>query len=227
MIPSDINAIRPFYLPWVGKNTTGSEGVRWHVMGESHYLSEGPDAYTNSPQLTRQIVADWGLAETHSSAFFTRVAAVIAHCDPSRVDRAAAWQSIAYSNFIQEPMSGPRIAPTPQQSADACRLFCSQLASTRPEVLVVLGNRLWQQLPTDMGCSVPTFQFAPEPDWLPIEDAWIYPYHVEGVLVCTVAVKIVHPSAGHGRWNWEIAAQRVHGTARCHSNILEWFYDTV
>lgn len=212
----------PFYEPWL---PTGP-GVRWHVMGESHYITQDdPGSYENSPALTKQVVKEWALGEG-GSPFFTRVASVISGKAPGAFDRAEEWQRFAFSNFVQQPLDGPRMAPSRAQFADARERFFAQLAMTQPEVLVVLGSRAWNELPCDVGAKVPPFQFLLMPDWPAIEDAWLYPYWVGDDLICTLAVKIVHPSAGFGRWNLAKETAWVQTAASCHSNVLEYFYDT-
>lgn len=210
-----------FYDPWL----PAGPGVRWHVMGESHYINPGdPASYANSPQLTQQVVKDWALGDS-GAAFFTRVASVVSGKEPTTFDRGEEWHKFAFSNFVQQPLDGPRIAPSSSQFEDARARFFSQLAATQPEVLVVLGSRAWNQLPSDVGAKVPPFRFAVEPDWPEIDDAGLYPFWVEDELVCTLAIKIVHPSAGFGRWNLAEATKRAQTAGYCHSNVLEHFYE--
>lgn len=198
--------------------------VRFHVLGESHY-DEGPvDEQHLDPSTTKDVVRTWALKRNSGGAFFTRVASVVLNEAPDTFDRQAAWSEFAFSNFVQEFMAGPRIAPSPAAWKDAQTRFFGQLAITQPEVLVVLGSRQWDQLPS-VGVAIPGMKFDVHPDWAPVMDAWLYPYWVAGSLVCTIAVKVVHPSAGFGRWNWRTAAERAHTAAFCHSNVLEWFYD--
>jgi len=195
-------------------------------MGDSHYVSPGdPDAYDDGPELTRQVVMDYALAQCDGGAFFTRVACVVTGDRPDMIDRRVAWGSFAFSNFVQSPVVGPRIAPTAEQFADARARFFGQLAITRPEVLIVLGARAWNELPDDVGAKAPAFAYSVFPDWSSVDDAWLYPHWVGDELICTLAVKIVHPSAGFGRWNLETATQRAQSARHCHSNVLEYFYD--
>jgi len=221
LVPMSAPKAKPYFEAWVGKHAHGEGGVRWHVLGESHYLHSGPDAYELSPLLTQQVVRDWALHDK-GSAFFTRVACIIANQPAEAIDRAQIWQQIAYSNFVQRPLDGPRQAPLPEDFEAARTCFWGQIALTRPEVLVVLGSRLWEQLPTDFCVKLPPFKFEAGDDWPVIDDAWLYPLLHGREWTFTVAVKVVHPSAGFGRWNWQIAARRAHTAMLCHSNIIEW-----
>lgn len=215
----------PFFHPWIGSAACGSDGVRWHVLGESHYSRPGENSYDETPDLTRQVVRDWAFDRSPGSAFFTRVASVIKNQPPEVVERPAAWNAIAYSNFVQRMLDEPRKAPPANLLKAAREAFVAQLYLTGPEVLVVLGSRLWEQLPADNCVKLPPFKFDVEPDWPPVSDAWLYATRRAQGICFTIAVKIVHPSAGYGRWNWQVAAQRAHTAAMCHSNIVEFVCD--
>ena len=221
----------PFFKPWVGSRaaaglaTKAVYGTKIHVLGESHYDRGGPDSYEITPSLTQQVVSDWALGAS-GSAFFTRVASIVLNQEPGSFDRAAAWQDFAYSNFVQSPvLGGPRISPARDAWAEAREAFFGQLAITRPKILVVLGSRCWNQLPSKVGAAAPSFHYPVSGGCQSVSDAWIYPHWVDGELLCTLALKVVHPSAGFGRWNWKVAADRVQMASICHSNILEHFYD--
>ena len=220
----------PYFEPWIGErarehlDADSTNGVPFHVLGESHYSRPGKDAYECSPELTQQVVRKWALEKSGGSAFFTRVAAVIANSPPDTFDRKKVWSELAFSNFAQELLTGPRQPLTRAQRATGTAAFFGQLVLTRPGVLVVLGNGAWGATPTGFGCAIPPFDVEIGTDAAPVrlDDAWFYPHWVNGALVGTIAVKIVHPSAGGGHWNWQRAAQRVHAASYCASNILEW-----
>ena len=214
----------PRFQPWIGAAAMFDGGVRWHVMGDSHYA--GADGYADDPAVTCQVVRDWALQRSAGSAFFTRVAAMILNQEPNSFDRAAAWNGFAFSNFAQRLVTGPRKSPSKEMWDEARACFFGQLVLTRPEVLIVLGDRAWQQLPDDVGVKLPPFRFDVEPEWPAITDGWFYPFEVDGDIVGTVAIKVVHPSAFGGRGDWRIAAARTHTATACHSNILEWIKDT-
>jgi hypothetical protein len=222
----------PSFEPWIGSEHAQllkdvergqtATGVRWHVLGESHYCRpDDPDAYRNHAGLTKEVVRGWALQPSRGSAFFTRVASIIMNRPAGEFDRPAAWEKFAYSNFVQELLSGPRKAPNAAQWADARRKFFGQLAITRPIVLIVLGSRLWQQLPWEVGARVPRMEFKRE--WGPVDDAWLYPYWVGDEFECALAVNVVHPSAGFGNWNWQTAAHRARTAMLFYSNVLESF----
>lgn len=224
----------PFFRPWIGRiaadriaavrrdRVFGDSFVRWHVMGESHYIRlDEPGAYAANADLTLNVVRDWTASRSSGSAFFSRVAAIITEADPSVLDLPAAWNTFCYSNFVQSPLLAPRLPPTAEQWAQARKCFFGQLAITRPTVLVVLGSRQWEQLPADVGAKLPPLPFEGTTGERELLDAWFYPYWIDDQLAGTIAVKVVHPSAGFGRWNWQIASRRAQTAMRQYSNAVE------
>jgi hypothetical protein len=209
--------LKPRYRPWIGaglsehislieQNPVAEWGAtpRTHVMGESHYSDDYPD----DEHLTRTVISDWAFEKYRGGRFFTKVLQIIQACDADQVDRRSGWGGIAYSNFVQELLPACRRAPSTAQWEDARRRFFGQLAITRPNILLVLGKRLWQQLPWTVGVSIPTI---PLDDRSPAYDAWLYPYWVDGNLRFTVALNVIHPS-GRG-FSWREAA-------RCYGAIV-------
>lgn len=67
----------------------------------------------------------------------------------SSEDREAFWQSIAFYNFIQEPVGevARQESPTPEMWQRAVEPFRSVIADLEPQGIVVLGKRLWRHLP--------------------------------------------------------------------------------
>lgn len=176
-----------------------------HVLGESHYILPGEHAYDDTPELTNQIVSEWAFEPSRGRSFFTRVAQFTEGKEAEELDRRAAWADIAYSNFVQSSLPAARTAPTQDMWERARRCFFAQLAITRPTVLIVLGDRLWQQLPCDRCRRLTPLQI--ERGGAEVDDAWQYRYSAGGTDESVIAVKIVHPS-GRG-FNWRVAAERV------------------
>lgn len=228
----------PTFHPWIGSQAAGrladlaenpilgDDFSRWHVLGESHYVRpDDPGGYVVDADLTTNIVKDWALQRSKGSAFFSRVASIVAEASPDQVDLEPAWSRIAYSNFVQSALPGPRQAPSREQWEQARRCFFGQLALTRPNVLVVLGARQWDQLPMEGCVRLPELHWDAGPDWPLVNDAWLYVYRTGEQLNATIAVKVVHPSAGFGRWNWLTASRRAHTAHLFFSNMVEWSKD--
>jgi hypothetical protein len=134
------------FEPWVGGNyrTTGLDGLRVMVLGESHYGA--PD--TEKPSTTQDVVRKWGQSRRHR--FFTLTQKVITGTDAglSRADRRAFWEQVAFYNFIQRFVGdGPRVRPTQALWDDAAGPLLAVIEELKPHVLVVFGRALDAHLP--------------------------------------------------------------------------------
>lgn len=115
------------------------------MLGESHY---GDD---DGEDLTRRVVQSWAIRET--LPFFTKVlrcllldptADVGANAPEDRRD--ALWQQVCFYNYIQSLLQAPQVPPTQQMWADAAAPFQNVLRHYRPSRVLVLGNRLGDQI---------------------------------------------------------------------------------
>lgn len=205
--------LNPYFKPWIGseyqdRGSWSSNGELAcaphplvHALDESHYAGD----YEIDESLTERVINDWAFTRDRGGTFFRRVIQTVEGCEYSAVNPEAGWARIAYSNYVQEALSGPRIAPSLTQWTDAERCFFGQLAITRPRVLLVLGRRLWDRLPFApqnrlLPLSLPT------PD-NPVTDAWAYPFEANGVRSLTIAVWSYHPSSS--KFDWREAHRRV------------------
>lgn len=193
--------LAPQFDPWIGsayrdraERLAAGElfsGSNWfvHVLGESHYRGD----YEVDRHLTNAVVSDWAGGTGRGSVFFHRILQAVHGKPYGEADHNSGWADIAYSNYIQDTLDGPRKAPSEAQWADARRRFFGQLAITRPRVLLVLGRRLWDRLPFGEENRVEPLGL-PDPS-NPVTDAWAYPYEVNGVKSLTIAVWAYHPSS--------------------------------
>ena len=72
---------------------------------------------------------------------------VVAGRHKTEIDRVDFWQSVAFYNFIQEFVAGPRMHPVPEAWRSARPAFEAVLEALRPQALLILGARLWNNLP--------------------------------------------------------------------------------
>lgn len=196
----------PFFLPWIGadyENRAREGQSNWHVhaLGESHY----PNDYEIDPSLTQRVVRDWAFQPGRGSLFFRRVIQAIEGIELDEVDAHAHWKNIAFSNYVQSVVAAPRMPPSQDQWLEASRAFFGQLAITRPRVLLVLGRRLWDRLPSGEENRLPPLAL-PDPS-NPVTDAWGYAYMADGCPCFTIAVWSYHPSSS--RFDWRDAHRRV------------------
>lgn len=132
------------FLPFVGeKYYTSRYGVRVLVLGESHYGSEED----NCADFTQRVIRDY--AYVPGLAFFSKLTNVLrGQCDwPTDEERRETWQHVAFYNFVQSFVAGEaRVAPTTAMWAAAQAPFEEVVRELEPNVILVLGSRLWNNV---------------------------------------------------------------------------------
>ena len=135
------------FKPWVGNKywSDGLKGVRVLILGESHYGDEG----THNPDFTKEVVKEWG--QEKRNRFFTVVQKLVLGQGAGPVSdeqRSDFWEHVAFYNFVQSLVgTGPRERPTQEMWAAAKAPFLSTVSELKPQVLVVLGFELADNLP--------------------------------------------------------------------------------
>jgi hypothetical protein len=133
--------------PWVGSRyrTDGLSGVRLLILGESHY----GDAGTESRSFTSEVVREWG--QKKRLRFFTLTQKLVLGLDPGWVsleERMEFWERVAFYNFVQcFPGPRPRYRPTEAMWKAAVKPFLATLEELDPHLLLVLGFKIYSQLP--------------------------------------------------------------------------------
>ena len=191
--------------PWVGnKYWYGFEGgPRLLILGESHYGDGTPDK-----NLTQQLTRKYAEGEWNHR-FWTGTMQAVAGSDKTEIDRMDFWQSVALYNFIQEFVGpGPRIPPSPEAWRSARPAFEAVLKTLRPQVLLVLSMRLWNNLPC-FGREGPTLQVGK----LSCE-SWLYPLPESSEVLAT---SINHPSRFFSwkKWHPVVAASLKAAATKC------------
>lgn len=132
------------FLPFVGEHYHNSRyGVRVLVLGESHYGA----TEDSGPDFTQKVVQD--CAYVPGEPFFSKLTNVLrGRIDwPTDEERHETWQHVAFYNFIQEFVGGQsRIAPTPAMWQAAQAPFLEVVRTLEPDVILVLGSRLWNNV---------------------------------------------------------------------------------
>ncbi len=130
-----------YFEPFVGCRYRAAPIQLW-LLAESHYE---PDVNDHTPDYTKRTVDLW--AYQKRSRFFTSLACTITGEPAWKVDRPRVFDQIAYSNFVQSFLNGPRLAPTEQQWHSGKLAFAEQLQDLRPTHVLVCGRRLWDHIP--------------------------------------------------------------------------------
>lgn len=215
-----------FFQPWIGADygrlqeeveAGVLEPAVWahpfHAMGESHYGEphECESGFTRARVLTCGYSSRFGPC----SAFFAEVLKVVTGRQLVELNREEHWNKLAFSNFIQDLLPRHGAVPKQEQWERGRRAFRAQLAITRPQILLVLSQRLWAELPRDFCLNVPEMRSVDAP--VVVNEARAYVYEVAGRRQVTLAVYVIHPSAP--AFKWRIAAARAQTAALYYSNI--------
>lgn len=183
-----------FFKPWIGEDyASGTRfGKRVMVLGEAHYQW---DVNTKlDPDLTCRAIRRH-LNREHRHAFWTRIGGAFLGYKPSLEELQRFYRSVAFYNYVQESVGfGPKVAPTPEMWTQSEPAFAEVLRDLAPQVLIVLGYRLWNHLP-NLG------RVADKPiDGASQTQTWRYPLPSGGTCL---AYGIRHPSSGFTGSKWQ------------------------
>jgi len=133
------------FHPYVGDKFYDSHyGVRVMVLGESHY----GDSQDSASDFTQHVVKEHALkAGLH---FFSKLTNILRGNTeyPSDEERYETWRHVAFYNYIQVFVGeGARIAPTSEMWSAAYQPFLEVVRQLEPDVILVLGSRLWNRMP--------------------------------------------------------------------------------
>ena len=136
--------------PWIGKNyrTTGFAGKRILALGESHYCENASDA---TEDITRKVIADLFDPQSKHEAYmntYTKFAKALLGCRALTFeDKERFWNSVAFYNYVQFPMSRPRMVPSRGNFKNSEAAFFEVLEMLSPDIVIVWGHRLYNNLP--------------------------------------------------------------------------------
>ena len=171
------DAAEPFFLPWVGARYL-EQPTRLLILGESHYSADTPDRHCTI-DCTQAYIDGW------NHRFWTNLMQIVRGRPHWEIARSDFWADVAFYNYIQEVVGdSPGIAPTDGMFASAAAPFQAVLERLRPQRILVLSARLWDQLAT-RGEAGPKLAFGDS-----VRDTLVY-RHAGGT---ALASWIPHPS---------------------------------
>lgn len=147
-----------FFRPFVGSQYAGGGmfGKRIMVVGESHYCDEGCRdcgdclRHRECMDFTKGVVESY-LDESNGRErwmqTFLKFERSLIGRETDQALRQRIWQSVAFYNYLQVAMGGPREAGTAAQYRQAGTAFFTIMEKYQPEYIIVWGNRLWDKLP--------------------------------------------------------------------------------
>lgn len=187
-----------YFKPWQGDDyaacpydlsAIGRSGVYpMHVLGESHYSDE-----ERRPSFTIEVIENLAWSPARSPFFRNTLKAVSGRDVLDFQEMRKAWRNLAFSNYVQDFLPGPRIPPTSEMWTRGHLAFAELLPRYAPTALLVAGQRLWRTMN-----KANSFALGPiDRDGVVLDDARIYEWisPTSGKLRWTLAVHIVHPSA--------------------------------
>lgn len=195
-----------YFDPWIGAryrdwpaDIAAAPVYPIHILGESHY----GEAHEYRPSFTREVIASRALRPS-PGPFFQNLTKLVTF-SAAQPDRANVWDTLAFSNYIQDFLPGPRLPPSAAMWERGHRAFRELLNRYQPDAILVLGQRLWNGM-----IKNDSFRLAPKhADGVTVDDARVYEHKVAGQRRWTLAMHVLHPSAGGGHFKLAVAQQRL------------------
>jgi len=132
------------FEPYVGERYNNSGyGIRLLVVGESHYDDDSSAGSDFTSYVVEQNAFEAG------TSFFTKLTKLLKGSDAALTDedRVEAWKHVAFYNYVQEIVGdAARISPTKEMWRAAREPFEEVVNRLRPDVILVLGVNLWNQM---------------------------------------------------------------------------------
>ncbi|GAA3997537.1 hypothetical protein GCM10022408_05320 [Hymenobacter fastidiosus] len=141
------NELELEFNPWLGleyNSLPNIIGVKMLLLGESHYSEESQLA-----DFTQNVIRD--LAINGRFNYFSKLRTLVSKAiDNPDLSPEQFWNAVAFSNYIQDIVGDtPRIAPTEKMWSRAANSLRKILDETKPDVVLVVGKRLWEAMPDE------------------------------------------------------------------------------
>lgn len=170
------------FQPWIGRHygRRSRWGISVLLLGYSHYHEFKEVEHA---EYTRHVVGRHVSGINDRSRYWTKLARTFDCLD----GRRPFWDSVAFYNYVQDFLTGPRENPTAHQVAAAWTPFNEVVRELNPDLTIATGKQLWTTLSTRL----------PRPERLTLADGAGVPYAVlpHGTGAGVVSY-INHPSSG-------------------------------
>ena len=184
--------------PWIGKDyQTGINDCQVLAIGESHYC-KNVDQFT--PKITQEIIRDLYDPNSEFEYYkntYSKFVNAIAGEKQNFYGKEIWWNKLAFYNYIQTPMSGPRKSPKKAEYQQSEEAFWEILEKIRPTHLIVWGYRLYNNLP-QKGCGLSSIIMS---DGSEIEQ---WQYNLKDRTPIKV-LRMKHPSSSYSTSYWHEA----------------------
>ncbi|MBR0177882.1 MAG: hypothetical protein IJQ11_10715 [Bacteroidales bacterium] len=188
------------FEPWVGKNykTSGYNGKKILVIGESFYCSEEEAVATLTTIIVEDYLAIRKGEYRKNNGGWTNTYLKFERSLKGKVttpeESQTIWDSIAFYNYLQVPMSGARESGSPIDYKNAEKAFFEVLNDLQPDLIIVWGvGKLFNNLPEDRW----TWGKPLNVDGWDINNGF-YQLNNKNEVRC---IAVYHPSTGY-QWDW-------------------------
>jgi hypothetical protein len=188
------------FEPWKGENylTSGFNGKKVLVIGESFYCSEEEAV----PTLTKKVITDYlairnGEFRENKGEWtntYLKFERSLEGKETTPEDSRRIWNSIAFYNYLQVPMSGARESGSKLDYTNAENAFFEVINELQPDLIIVWGvGKLFNNLPEDRW----TWGKPLDIDGWEIKNGY---YQLDNNKQ-TRCIAVYHPSTGY-QWDW-------------------------
>lgn len=149
------------FSPYIGKNYR-SQSFKILTLGESHYFGEEDMQLFHTDRqnpkitdITQNVVRQFLDYKNGKTSFhkwmntFTKYANALANQKLSPQECVEIWEKTAFYNFVQTPMTNPRISPTQEDFKKSRTAFEQVLKDLQPNFIIFWGHRLWNNFEKD------------------------------------------------------------------------------
>lgn len=150
-----------FFHAWVGPDylSGGIFGKRIMVLGESHYCDRmdecrvcGDMSKCRKLDFTTDVVRDYLNPNVKRDSWmktYRKFERSLVNHNTTPEESVKIWNALLFYNYLQVAVSGPRKAGSREAYRAAVEPFFSVLDQYQPDLVVVWGNRLWNNLPCE------------------------------------------------------------------------------
>ena len=207
------------FIPWVGPEyeygirgfdnnghiiygTKENPGIKVAVLGDSHYCANQSEAVK---PITNPVIKDLLQKESefeqYKNTYTKFIKSFTGYIDEFTNDsKIEAWHHILFYNYVQEAMERPRQSPSEKQFSEAQIPFFEILEKNSPDVIIVWGKRLYNNLP-QCGKQYPDLDLTPDLGNGCSMEIWAY--EVKGKWIPIIAIN--HPSGAYSYKKWATA----------------------
>ena len=201
----DGNKKDAYFLPWVGKNYESSMfGKRVLALGESFYCHQPciDCGASQHPECVRAIIDRVGYyldgrdgvieKEKWMNTYLKFERSLVNHETDSQESHAI-WDNIAFYDYLQEAMGGPRVLVSPELYEASAEAFSKVMDQLQPDLIIVWGTQLWSKLSIVHG--------VPSGKIYKVDNEMIVhaDYYLSNGKVSHI-IRVQHPSTGY---DWE------------------------